>query len=84
MRIEYLIRHYRELGKPVPHHSVRTFLRDLQGIKTVEFADGYSCAQTLVKSLRDSLSLFHIQEPVSEYKKDIAVPNMVKYARKPH
>ncbi len=84
MRIEYLIRHNRELGKPVPHHSARTILRDLQGIKTIEFADGYSCVQTLSKSQKDSLRLFHIQEPVSEYKKDIAVPNMVKYARKPH
>ena len=57
---------------------------DLQGIKTVEFGDGYSAVKTMSKSQKETLKLFHIPEPVSQYKKDIAVPNMIKYARKPH
>ena len=30
------------------------------------------------------LKLFNTSEPVSRYVQNIAVPNMIKYARKPH
>ena len=84
MRIEYLLRKMKENGVKLPHHSVRTILRDLQGIKTVEFGDGYSAVKIISKTQKETLKLFHVPEPVSQYRKDIAVPNMIKHARKPH
>lgn len=84
MRIEYLLRKMKENGVKLPHHSVRTILRDLQGIKTVEFGDGYSAVKTISRTQKETLKLFHVPEPVSQYRKNIAVPNMIKHARKPH
>ena len=84
MRIEYLLRKMKENGVKLPHHSVRTILKDLQGIKTVEFGDGYSAVKTISRTQKETLKLFHVPEPVSQYRKNIAVPNMIKHARKPH
>ena len=36
------------------------------------------------KTQRECLKIFNTEEPVSKYVENIAVHNMIKYARKPH
>jgi hypothetical protein len=69
MRIEYLLRKMKENDVKLPHHSIRTILRDLLGIKTVDFGDIYSAVKTISKTQKETLKLFHVSEPVSKYKK---------------
>jgi hypothetical protein len=38
----------------------------------------------LSKTQRECLKIFNTEEPVSKYVENIAVHNMIKYARKPH
>ncbi|MGN1280428.1 MAG: transposase [Succinivibrio sp.] len=84
MRMIYILRSNMDNGKPVPHHSVRTILRELDGIKEITFADSYVTVLPVSKSQKESLHVFGVKEPVNRYEEKIAIPNMVKYARKPH
>ncbi len=84
MRIEYLLKKRKEQDCTIPHHSVRSIIRDLQGIKSIEFRDGFEAIKPISKTQRESLALFSIEPPVSQYQNNIAIPNMVKYARRPH
>ncbi len=63
---------------------MRSILRDLEGVRAVEFGDGYSAVCPVSRSQRESLAMFGIKEPVSEYRTDLAIPNLARYARKPH
>lgn len=84
MRMEMIIRKAINKNKEVPHHSVKTIIEDLEGITEIAFGDSYVTIKPISKSQKKCLKLFNTDEPVSRYVQNIAVPNMIKYARKPH
>ncbi|MDD7021741.1 MAG: transposase [Aeromonadales bacterium] len=84
MRMAHLMRKARERGARLPHHSIATALADLKGIREIRFGDGYVCVKPLSKSQEETLSLFGARAPVSRYDEDVAVPNMIRWARRPH
>ena len=45
---------------------------------------GYVVVKSLSKKQKECLKMFNVLEPTNRYKEDIAVPNMIRYARKPH
>ena len=58
--------------------------QDLEGITEIAFADSFVTIKPISKTQKKCLKLFNTSEPVSRYVQNIAVPNMIKYARKPH
>jgi|GEM_PF-846754 len=84
MRMAYVMRRARERGARLPHHSIASALADLKGIREIRFGDGYVGVKPVSKSQEDTLNLFGAKVPVSRYDTDIAIPNMVKWARRPH
>lgn len=84
MRMEMIIRKAMDKNKEVPHHSVKTIIEDLEGITEIAFADSFVTIKPISKTQKKCLKLFNTSEPVSRYVQNIAVPNMIKYARKPH
>lgn len=84
MRMEHDLRKLLDKNKPVPHHSVKTIIKELDGITEIGFADSFITIKPISKTQRECLKLFNTNEPVSKYVENIAVPNMIKYARKPH
>ena len=84
MRMAYAMRKARERGAKLPHHSIRTALLDLKGVREIRFRDGYVCVKALSKSQRETLRLFGAKEPASRYDEEVPLPNMIKWARRPH
>ena len=84
MRISEVMRKAAARDELLAHHSVPTLLEDLKGIKAIYFNDGYVDIPTLSKKQTDALKLFGIKQPVSGYREEQALPNMIRYARKPH
>ena len=84
MKMEKILRKQLDKNKPVPHHSVKTIIKELDGITEIAFADSFVTVKPISKVQRDCLKLFKANEPVNRYVQNIAVPNMIKYARKPH
>ncbi len=78
------VRKAMDKNKEVPHHSVKTIIEDLEGITEIAFADSFVTIKPISKTQKKCLKLFNTSEPVSRYVQNIAVPNMIKYARKPH
>ncbi len=65
-------------------HSVKTIIKELDGITEIGFAYSFITIKTISKAQRECLKIFNSEEPVSKYVENIAVPNMIKYARNPH
>ena len=65
-------------------HSVKTIIMELDGITEIGFADSFITIKTISKAQRECLKIFNAEEPVSNYVENIAVPNMIKYARNHH
>ena len=65
-------------------HSVKTIIMELDGITEIGFADSFITINPISKTQRECLKIFNAGEPVSKYVENIAVPNMIKYARNPH
>ncbi|MCI7024994.1 MAG: hypothetical protein MR983_03220 [Succinatimonas sp.] len=84
IRMERDLRKLLDKNKHVPHHSVKTIIEDLEGITEIAFADSFVTIKPISKTQKKCLKLFNTSEPVSRYVQNIAVPNMIKYARKPH
>lgn len=84
MRMERDLRKLLDKNKPIPHHSVKTIIKELDGITEIGFADSFITIKPISKTQRECLKIFNTEEPVSKYVENIAVPNMIKYARKPH
>lgn len=84
MMMTHKLRIFLEKGKDVPHHSIPSILQELKGIKEFTFADDYVVVKSLSKKQKECLKMFNVLEPTNRYKEDIAVPNMIRYARKPH
>lgn len=84
MMMTHKLRSFLEKGKDVPHHSIPSILQELKGIKEFTFADDYVVVKSLSKKQKECLKMFNVLEPTNRYKEDIAVPNMIRYARKPH
>lgn len=84
MRMKRDLKKLLDKNKPVPHHSVKTIIKELDGITEIGFADSFITIKPLSKTQRECLKIFNTEEPVSKYVENIAVHNMIKYARKPH
>ena len=84
MRMERDLRKLLDKNKPVPHHSVKTIIKELDWITEIGFADSFITIKPMSKTQRECLKIFNTEEPVSKYVENIAVHNMIKYARKPH
>ena len=56
--------------------------QDLQLVDN--FCKSWVTIKPISKTQKKCLKLFNTSEPVSRYVQNIAVPNMIKYARKPH
>ena len=65
-------------------HFVKTIIKELDGITEIVFGDSFITIKPISKTQRECLKIFNAEEPVSKYVENIAVPNMIKYARKPH
>lgn len=84
MRMEHDLRKLLDKNKTVTHHSVKTIIKEFDGITEIGFADSFITIKPISKTQRECLKIFNTEEPVSKYVENIAVPNMIKYARKPH
>ena len=84
LRISEIMNKAEERAVKLPYHSIPALLSDLKGIKAIYFEDGYVDIPALSKKQEESLKLFGIKAPVAGYSAEQAMPNMVRYARKPH
>lgn len=56
----------------------------MKNLCEIGFADSFITIKPMSKTQRECLKIFNTEEPVSKYVENIAVHNMIKYARKPH
>ena len=77
MRMERDLRKLLDKNKPVPHHSVKTIIKELDGITEIGFADSFITIKPMSKTQRECLKIFNTEEPVSKYVENITVPNML-------
>lgn len=84
MSISHLLQKAKDRGEKLPHLGVPSLIGDLKGIKAVYHNDGYVLIPTLSKRQTECLRLFSLKPPSSGYHESCALPNMIRYARKPH